>query len=214
MDFKKLREKMVKEQIIPRGITDKRVINAMLKVERHLFVTGSNIAKAYLDMPLPIGKNQTISQPYMVAVMTELLEINKTSKVLEIGTGSGYQTAILAEISDNVFTVERLKELSEKAKNILNSIGYKNIRFKVGDGSLGWEEESPFDRIICTAASPEIPEAFKKQLACNGKIVIPVGDRYTQSLLEIIKKKDNEFITKQHFLCTFVPLIGKQGWTQ
>ena len=202
---------MVEKQLIPRGIKDKAVLNAMLKVERHLFVAKKFRDQAYNDHPVPIKQGQTISQPYMVASMTELLEADKTCKVLEIGTGSGYQTAILAEIAKTVYTVERLEILSENARKVLDSLGYNNIFYKIGDGSLGCEEDAPFDRIICTAASPSVPESFKKQLAPNGKIVIPVGDRTTQMLLRITKK-NNDFVTEKFFLCAFVPLIGEQGW--
>ncbi len=211
MDFHKARTDMVQFQIIARGIKDKNVINAMLKVPRHLFVKKNFKNRAYDDNPLPIGKEQTISQPYMVAIMTSLLQIKPNHKVLEIGTGSGYQTAILAEIAKEVYTVERIKELSVKSEKLLGELGYNNIHYRVGDGSLGWEEKAPFNGIICTAAAPDIPEQFKKQLANNGKIVIPVGDRYGQQLVRIVKK-NNRFISEKFFLCAFVPLIGEQGW--
>ncbi len=211
MDFHKARTDMVQFQIIARGIKDKNVINAMLKVPRHLFVKKNFKNRAYDDNPLPIGKEQTISQPYMVAIMTSLLQIKPNHKVLEIGTGSGYQTAILAEIAKEVYTVERIKELSVKSEKLLGELGYNNIHYRVGDGSLGWEEKAPFNGIICTAAAPDIPEQFKKQLANNGKIVIPVGDKYGQQLVRIVKK-NNRFISEKFFLCAFVPLIGEQGW--
>jgi protein-L-isoaspartate(D-aspartate) O-methyltransferase len=211
MNFEKLRKSMVDNQLLPRGIKNKQVINAMLKVPRHVFVPDSSKFYAYEDRPLQIGEGQTISQPYMVAVMTEYLGINENSKVLEIGTGSGYQTAILAEIAKEVYTVERLENLSKRAEKILNKLGYKNIFYKIGDGSLGWEEFSPFDGIIVTAAAPIIPESLKLQLADNGKLVIPVGDRYTQ-MLKVVLRKNDKFIYEDKFFCAFVPLIGKEGW--
>ncbi|HAA83842.1 MAG TPA: protein-L-isoaspartate O-methyltransferase, partial [Thermodesulfobacterium commune] len=159
------REKMVKSQIVARGIKDEKVIQAMLKVPRHLFVEEALRDQAYGDFPLPIGKGQTISQPYIVALMTEALELKGKERVLEVGTGSGYQTAILAEIALWVYTIERDPDLSEKAKKVLLSLGYKNISFKIGDGSLGWPEAAPFDAIIVTAASPQIPQPLVDQLA-------------------------------------------------
>ncbi len=212
INYKKNRELMVNEQIIARGITDKNVINAMNKVPRHLFVPDNKKHLAYDDCPLPIGEGQTISQPFMVAIMTERLNLDDRSKVLEIGTGSGYQTAILAEIAKEVYTVERLESLSLKAQNILKLLGYQNIFFKIGDGTLGWEENSPYDGIIVTAAAPVVPESYKNQLKDGGRLVIPVGDKYTQSL-QVIIKKDGKFIEQQEFLCAFVPLIGKEGWS-
>ena len=159
MDYKELRELMVKTQLIPRGIKDKRVLDAMERVPRHIFVDSATIDNAYSDMALPIGEGQTISQPYMVAVMTELLELKGTEKVLEIGTGSGYQAAVLAELSQNVYTIERIASLAEKAKKKFQDLSYLNIHIKSDDGTLGWPEEAPFDRIIITAGSPEIPDA-------------------------------------------------------
>jgi len=213
IDFEKQRALMVKEQIARRGIKDSNVLNAMMKVPRHLFVPPYKQHMSYDDCPLPIGEGQTISQPYMVAVMTEYLELNKNSKVLEIGTGSGYQTAILAEIAKEVYTIERIESLSLKAKKILEKLGYKNIFFKIDDGSIGWEEKSPFDAIIVTAAAPEVPESLKKQIADSGTMVIPVGTRFTQSL-KIIKRKGAAFLEQEAFLCAFVPLIGQEGWSE
>jgi protein-L-isoaspartate(D-aspartate) O-methyltransferase len=213
MDYEKLRKLMVEEQLIPRGIKDKAVLDAMLKVPRHVFVPWRLKHAAYDDRPLPIGEEQTISQPYMVAVMTELLELNSNSKVLEIGTGSGYQTAVIAEIAKEVYTVERIEKLSDKAKDILIKLGYKNIHFKVGDGTLGWEEFAPYNGILVTAAAPYVPETFKEQLSDNGKIVIPVGEKFTQKLL-VVRKKGSTFFTEEKFFCAFVPLIGKEGWKE
>lgn len=211
MDYKEHRELMVKTQLIPRGIKDKGVLDAMERVPRHLFVDSTTVANAYSDMALPIGEGQTISQPYMVAVMTELLELNGTQKVLEIGTGSGYQTAVLAELSLEVFTIERIVSLSERAKNKFSDLSYANINVKADDGTLGWPEEAPFDRIIITAGSPEIPKPLIEQLTERGIIIIPVGDLYSQQLLKYSKSGKNPTI-EYHTPCVFVPLIGQYGW--
>ena len=211
MDYKDLRELMVRTQLIPRGIRDKRVLDAMERVPRHLFVDRSTISDAYSDMALPIGEGQTISQPYMVAVMTELLELNGSERVLEIGTGSGYQAAVLAELSQDVYTIERVAPLGELAKKRFHDLSYANIHSRIGDGTLGWPEEAPFDRIIITAGAPEIPEPLTAQLADGGIIVIPVGGLYSQQLLKIKKSGDN-LINEYHTLCVFVPLIGQYGW--
>ena len=211
MDFEALREFMVQTQLIPRGIHDKRVLNAMRKVPRHLFVDEPMQFKAYDDMALSIGENQTISQPYMVAIMTELLELKGDEKVLEIGTGSGYQAAILAELAQEVFSVERISSLARRAEERLHAIGYNNIHIRVDDGTLGWPEESPFDRIIITAGAPKIPDPMTEQLSENGILLAPVGDRFSQQLVKMQKIKGT--ITEEfHTLCVFVPLIGKHGW--
>ncbi len=210
--FEKLRNLMIETQLIPRGIKDEKVLNAMRKIPRHLFVPSDRIDEAYEDRPLPIGYGQTISQPYMVAVMTELLKPNKNKKILEIGTGCGYQTAILAEICKEVYTIERIPELTEMAKRNIEKLGYKNVFFKTGDGSLGWEENAPYDGIIVTAGAPKVPESLKKQLSKDGGVlVIPVGSQFTQSLLRITRK-ENFFDTEELFFCAFVPLIGEEGW--
>lgn len=213
MDYKELRESMVSGQLISRGIKDQRVLEAMRKVPRHLFVEKSLQHSAYDDMALPISGHQTISQPYMVAIMTELLELKGTEKVLEIGTGSGYQAAVLAELAEEVYTIERIPSLAEKAKLLFETLNYTNIHVKVGDGSLGWPEASPFDRIIITAASPKLPEPLIGQLALEGIIVIPVGSKYSQQLLRARKTKDG-LVKDYHTPCMFVPLIGEQGWAE
>jgi len=213
MEFESLRQWMVETQIISRGVKNKEVIRAMLKVPRHRFVPEEFIEKAYDDMALPIGEGQTISQPYMVAIMTELLEPEYKNKVLEIGTGSGYQAAVLAEIVKEVYTVERLASLSERAKQRVRELGYENIFFKVGDGTLGWPEESPFDRIIITAGAPEIPDTLISQLAEGGIIVAPVGSRYSQVLIKGVKKKGS-LVTISSVPCVFVPLVGEKGWKE
>ncbi len=211
MDFQKARERMVKEQLIPRGIKDPRVLEAMRKVPRHLFVDEALQDQAYSDRPLLIGEKQTISQPYMVALMTEALELKGDEKVLEIGTGSGYQTAILAELAEKVYSIERLRSLSQKARKILDKLYYFNVVLKVGDGTLGWPEYAPFDAIIVTAGSPKIPEPLIEQLAEGGRLVIPVGDPYTQELVKLVKTPEG--IEKKNLtICRFVNLIGKYGW--
>ncbi|MEO0155560.1 MAG: protein-L-isoaspartate(D-aspartate) O-methyltransferase [candidate division WOR-3 bacterium] len=202
---------MVKEQIIGRGVKDERVIDAMLRVPRHLFVDKTYYHQAYNDYPLPIGNGQTISQPYMVAVMTELLELKGNESVLEIGTGSGYQTAILALLCNRVFTIERISELSFRARKILNELGFNNINFLVGDGSVGWPDYAPYDGIIVTAGAPETPRALIDQLADKGRLVIPIGGEYFQTL-NVIKKHKGVITRKELFECTFVPLVGKEGW--
>ncbi|MGQ9534435.1 MAG: protein-L-isoaspartate(D-aspartate) O-methyltransferase [bacterium] len=202
---------MVKEQIIARGIKDERVIDAMLRVPRHLFVDKTYYHQAYNDYPLPIGCNQTISQPYMVAVMTELLELKGNESVLEIGTGSGYQTAILALLCVRVFTVERISELSFRARKTLSELGFNNINFLVGDGSLGWQEFAPYDGIIVTAGAPEMPRLLVNQLTDKGKMVVPIGGEHYQTL-NLIKKHKGSILRKQLFECSFVPLLGKEGW--
>jgi protein-L-isoaspartate(D-aspartate) O-methyltransferase len=210
-DFKRLRERMVETQLILRGIKDPRVLDAMRKVERHIFAGESNLYAAYDDMALPIGEGQTISQPYMVAIMTELLHLKGTEKVLEIGTGSGYQGAVLAELAKDVFTIERIAVLTERAASTYRSLSYQNIHVRTSDGTLGWPEEAPFDRIVITAASPKIPEPLLKQLGMRGILVIPVGSRFSQQLLKITKTEKG-LIEEYHTPCVFVPLIGAYGW--
>ncbi len=211
MDFKELRDFMVKTQLIPRGIKDERVLNAMKKVPRHLFIEESMQYKSYDDMALPIGEGQTISQPYMVAVMTQLLELKGNEKVLEIGTGSGYQAAILAELAEEVYSVERVTALAIKAEERFHSLGYNNIHIKMGDGTLGWPEEAPFDRIIITAGTPKIPDPLIEQLSESGIIIAPVGERFSQQLLKVRKSK-GKLLEDYHTPCVFVPLIGEYGW--
>jgi protein-L-isoaspartate(D-aspartate) O-methyltransferase len=207
------RRLMVTEQLEERGIRDKRLLEVMNKVERHLFVPEEFKNEAYEDYPLPIGRGQTISQPYVVAAMTEALELKGDEKVLEIGTGSGYQAAILAELTREVCTIERDEVLFERAKKILKKLGYKNIKFRMGDGTLGWPEEAPFDRIIVTAAAPEIPPPFRDQLKEGGIMVIPVGERFGQILLKV-KKRGDAFDIEELFECAFVPLLGAYGFRE
>jgi len=206
-----LRKRMVDEQIIGRGIKDQGVIEAMLVVPRHKFVSENLRTQAYNDYPLPIGAGQTISQPYMVALMTELLQLSGKEKVLEIGTGSGYQTAILAELSSQVFTIERIAELSQAARQRIEKLGYKNVVFRVGDGTIGWPEFAPFDRILITAGAPDIPKSLFSQLSDGGVMVVPIGDRNFQ-ILNVVKNVGGRPEVEQSIECTFVPLVGKEGW--
>jgi len=210
-DFKLARERMVKNQLASRNIADERVLQAMDKIPRHLFISEALAGEAYNDHPVPIGEKQTISQPYIVALMTEALELQGKENTLEIGTGSGYQTAILAELSSRVYTIERIKSLLVDARKLLAQLGYSNVLFKAFDGTLGWKEYAPFDAIMVTAGAPSLPEPLMDQLADNGRMVIPVGDRYTQELIKVTKKGEN---LEQESLggCRFVDLIGIHGW--
>lgn len=211
MSYENERNAMVDQQLIPRGISDKRVLEVFRGVQRHEFVSSSVLKEAYADHPLPIGQGQTISQPYMVALMTECLRLKGDETVLEIGTGSGYQTAILAELAKEVYSIERLEILAEKAKETLDRLGYKNIKINVGDGTLGWEDYAPYDGILVTAGAPNVPESLIKQLNKNGRLVIPVGGTFSQVLTVVEKKKGKTFSTEVCG-CVFVPLVGKEGW--
>ena len=211
--YRLARERMVETQITARGINDERVLKAMLKVPRHLFVDEALRDQAYGDFPLPIGEGQTISQPYIVALMTEALELKGNERVLEIGTGSGYQTAILAELALWVYTIERFPTLLERAKKVLKELGYKNISFKLDDGTLGWKEAAPFDAIIVTAASPDIPPPLVEQLAEGGRIVIPIGDEFSQTLIKGVKK-GGKLHTKALEPVRFVKLVGAYGFKE
>ena len=209
-----LRELMVKEQLISRGINDKRIVEAFLKVPRHEFVPPSLKEEAYNDYPLPIGFGQTISQPYMVAIMLETARLKPQQRVLEIGTGSGYQTALLLQLVKEVYSIERVPELAGRAKEILERLGYSEVKIKIGDGSVGWEEFAPFDRIIVTAAAPEIPVSLKRQLSPNGgNLIVPVGQRYHQ-ILKIVSREGKNYNIKEGDPCVFVPLVGKEGWEE
>ncbi len=212
-NYELLRNLMVETQLIPRGIKDKRVLDTMRKVPRHLFMPEKYRDDAYEDMALPIGEGQTISQPYMVAIMTELLELNGDEKVLEIGTGSGYQAAILAELSREVYTVERIESLGDNVRLKLKEMGYDNIYVIVADGTKGLPEKAPFDRIIITAATPKIPECLIEQLNDGGIIVAPVGQRFSQILIKA-KKVMGTMKEEYHTPCVFVPLIGEHGWKE
>jgi protein-L-isoaspartate(D-aspartate) O-methyltransferase len=204
---------MVETQLISRGIYDPRVLAAMRKVPRHVFIDEALRDQAYNDHPLPISERQTISQPYIVALMTEALNIRGEEKVLEIGTGSGYQTAVLAELANRVFSIERLLSLSQRARQVLQELGYRNVALKVGDGTLGWKEESPFDAILVSAGAPQVPQPLVDQLAMGGRLVVPVGDHLSQEL--ILVESIPEGIRKTNLGgCRFVDLIGKAGWKE
>ena len=211
MDFDVARARLINQ--LDAEIEDKRVLSAMSRVPRHLFIPAELAYSAYENIPLPIGLNQTISQPYIVALMTEKLELTADKKVLELGTGSGYQTAILAELAHRVVTTERLPGLLEKAKVILKQLGYQNIEMHLAEESLGWKADAPYDAIISTAGAPKVPDSLIAQLAIEGRMVIPVGSRYDQELHVIIKhKKDVEVIDLGG--CRFVSLIGKDAWEE
>ena len=212
-DYRIAREKMVKDQLIPRGITHQGVLKAMRKIPRHLFVEEALVGEAYNDHPLPIGHQQTISQPYIVAIMTQALELTGKEKTLEIGTGSGYQTAILAELSEKVYTIERIKPLMEKARDLLAKLGYTNVIFSAFDGTIGWKECEPFDAIMVTAGAPKIPQPLCGQLADGGRMIIPIGDRFSQELIQIVRRKDH-YKEKNLGGCRFVDLIGTHGWKE
>ncbi len=206
-DFKAMREKMVETQIKARGVKDPRVLSALNKVERHLFVPEEYLNSAYSDQPLPIGEGQTISQPYIVALMTELLELKGDEKVLEIGTGSGYQAAVLAELAKEVYTIEIVEPLATTAKNRLSELGYQNIKIKAGDGYLGWPEAAPFDAIILTCAPDHIPQPLVEQLKEGGRMVLPVG-AYAQELKKIVKRS-GKIETTDIIPVVFVPMTGE-----
>lgn len=215
MNFEIMRRKMVQDQIVSREIRDRRVIDVMLKIPRHIFVQEAFAAQAYSDKALPIGEKQTISQPYIVALMTEKLALTGTEKVLEIGTGSGYQTALLATLADRVFSAERIRPLALRARKCLDSLKLFNIQLRINDyeGSpVGWEEEAPFDAIIVTAGAPDIPAVLTDQLARGGRMVIPVGTDTEQQLIIIVKNDTGELLFEPSVMCRFVPLIGRQGW--
>jgi protein-L-isoaspartate(D-aspartate) O-methyltransferase len=207
------REKMVSRQIECRGVNDPKVLAAFRKVPRHLFVSEALVDQAYCDFPLPIGDQQTISQPYIVAEMTQALQLNEDDRVLEIGTGSGYQAAILAEIVHKVYTTERIYSLYAKARKLFEHLKYHNVICRYGDGTKGWQDESPFDAIIVTAGAPDIPFPLVKQLADGGRMIIPVGDQHTQELIKIYKDQSGIHQTNLGG-CRFVKLIGQFGWDE
>lgn len=208
------RQYMIDTQIVARGIKDKRVIEAMLKVPRHLFLDEALRPQAYDDNPLPIGEKQTISQPYIVALMSETLHLKGTEKVLEIGTGSGYQCAILAELADQIYTIERIPSIAKRARKIFDQLNYSNVIINIGDGTLGWKQHSPYDGIIVTAASPRPPKPLLEQLAKGGRLVIPIGDEFSQNL-SVFTRNDNDDLTEESYGgCRFVKLIGQHGWRE
>lgn len=210
MDYAALRKRMVQEQLVARGITNQRVLDAFKKVERHNFIPQDLRTSAYADFPIPIGEGQTISQPYIVALMTECLDLKGQEKVLEIGTGSGYQTAILAELAKEIYSIERLPDLSKRAQETLRAAGYSNIHFKVGDGTLGWTEEGPFDRVIIAAASPRIPLPLNEQMKEDAKMILPLGESLGQTLT-LVQNINGKLEITSICGCVFVPLVGKYG---
>lgn len=211
MSYEGARLKMIESQIRARNVRDSRVLEALRKVPRHLFVEEALRDRAYLDKALPIGEKQTISQPYMVAAMSEALELGGHERVLELGTGSGYQTAILAELAETVFSVERIPAFVQQARSRLESLGYYNVLLKVGDGTIGWSEHAPFDAILVTAAAPRIPRPLVDQLKSGGRLVLPLGAEEVQTLVRIVR--DQEGIHEEALGdCRFVKLIGRHGW--
>lgn len=204
------RNRMVAYQIRARGIDDKKIIDAFLKVERHRFVPKRYIRNAYEDRPLPIGEDQTISQPYIVAFMTHALKLSRTDKVLEIGTGSGYQAAILGELCDHVFTIEVIPSLGRKAEALLKELGYENVNVKIGDGYQGWDEHAPYDAIIVTCAPTHVPEPLKKQLNEGGRMIIPVGKAYQQELV-LLRKRGGRLKQEKVLPVRFVPMVDETG---
>lgn len=212
-DWAQERLRMVEGQLRGRGISDERVLQALGKVPRHHFVPRDCRESAYLDGPLPIGEGQTVSQPYMVGLMTQCLELRGDEKVLEIGTGSGYQSSILMELARELYTIERIPSLAERAKNKLLELGYDRFQMKVADGTEGWPEAAPFDGIIVTAGAPEIPDSLIDQLSEGGRLIIPVGSRLSQRLYKCIKK-EGKCIQEESTMCVFVPLIGEYGWDE
>ncbi|MFO7828410.1 MAG: protein-L-isoaspartate(D-aspartate) O-methyltransferase [Bacteroidales bacterium] len=208
--YEKVRQRMVREQVVARGIKDQKVIQAMLNVPRHLFVPQTYERMAYEDRPVPIGEGQTISQPYIVALMTETLDLTEDMKVLEIGTGSGYQAAILAEIVKEVYTIEIIESLGSRAKQLLKDLKYQNIQFKIGDGYKGWSEYAPFDAIIVTCAPTDIPKPLKSQLKEGGRMIIPVGGSIVQELA-LLEKKGGKLKKKVVAPVRFVPMVRQDG---
>ncbi len=214
MDDHVLRQKMIEEQIKRRGVRDAVTLDAMSVVPRHEFVPTLLQGSAYEDTPLPIGLGQTISQPYIVALMTQSAELKPDDSVLEIGTGSGYAAAILSRIVKQVFTIERIDDLAQRAKAAYKRLGYNNIEVKSGDGTRGWADKGPFDAILVTAGAPIIPNSLKEQLKPSGRLIIPVGDAFSQRLLRIRKLEDNTFVEETVEYVRFVPLIGEEGWRE
>jgi len=214
--YRKQRTRMVETQIRARSISDPQLLKVMETIPRHLFVDEGLIDQAYSDNPLPIGEKQTISQPYIVGLMTQALDLKGRERILEIGTGSGYQTAILAKLVDRVFSIERVAALATRARKILDKLNCYNVAIRVGDGSYGWKEEAPFDAIITTAAAPQIPQYLVEQLAPGGKLVVPIGSREEQTLYKITRSVENPAGIKKEDLggCRFVSLIGESGWKE
>jgi protein-L-isoaspartate(D-aspartate) O-methyltransferase len=212
IDYTGKRQQMVREQLMDRGIRDSRVLKAFGKVPRHLFLDEALWPQAYDDNPLPIGEKQTISQPYIVALMTEALELTGTERILEVGTGSGYQAAILAELAEEVYSIERIPPLAKRARKVLDSLKYTNIIIRIGDGTNGLKEYAPYHGIITTAAGPEAPDPLLEQLEIGGKLIIPIGDEYSQDLKMYVKEAEDTYREDSLGGCRFVKLIGEHGW--
>lgn len=213
LDLASFRQAMVEAQLRRRGVRDERVLQVMSEMPRHEFVAPAYLLEAYEDHPLPIGEGQTISQPYMVAVMTEALELEPADNVLEIGTGSGYQTAILARLAAQVYTIEKFSSLRAAAEERLRGMGFSNILFRTGDGSGGWPEHAPYQGIVVTAGAPLVPDVLVEQLAEGGRLVIPVGDANQQELLQVVRRGSEREVRTINY-CRFVPLTGKYGWRE
>jgi protein-L-isoaspartate(D-aspartate) O-methyltransferase len=213
IDYVQSRERMIQKQLVNRGINDPRVLRAMAEIPRHLFLPGELWERAYEDRPLPIGANQTISQPYIVARMVEALELKGAERVLEVGTGSGYAAAVLSELCAEVFSIEVVEELALKARALLSNLGYRNVSVRLGDGTLGWEENSPYDAIVISAAAPGIPRPLIQQLKTPGYLVFPMGERELQTLVRLCKDRSG---IREEYLgeCQFVKLTGKYGWEE
>ncbi len=212
MDYSVARRRMVEQQIVERGVTDKRVIDVMNTIPRHLFVEAGLQGHAYGDASLPIGEKQTISQPYMVASMTAALELQGDERILEIGTGSGYQTAVLSKLVRRVYSIERIASLAARARKVLDKLQVSNVNIKIGDGTIGWCDQSPFAGILVAAGSPDVPTKYLDQLDVGGKLVMPVGGQDKQTLIRVTCLGDGRFEREQLMGCRFVPLIGEQGW--
>jgi len=210
--YHRAREAMVKHQLQARGISDSRVLEAMLHVRRELFIPASSRGSAYEDRALPIAMRQTISQPYMVALMTEKLKVKPSHNVLEIGTGCGYQTAILAGLAEHVYTVERIAELSAAARRTLGELGITNVTFEVGDGTLGWREFGPYDRIMVTAGAPDVGRTLVDQLVDGGIMIVPIGPEDSQTLVAVTREPGGGYSQQRLLACRFVKLLGKEGW--
>ena len=211
MNFARKRNHMVKEKIAARGISNPRLLAAFNKIPRHLFVEEALQDQAYEDYPLPIGEGQTISQPYMVALMIDALNLTGKERILEIGAGSGYQTALLSELAEEVYSIERIPALAHRAISILNHMKYYNATIRIGDGTFGWPEKAPFDAIIVSAGAPEIPEILKGQLSVGGRMAIPIGSRAMQNFF-LVTHTPKGFLTENLGSCTFVKLVGRYGW--
>lgn len=211
-DYTSNRQQMVRQQLVDRGIRDARVIEAFRRVPRHLFLDEALWPQAYDDHPIPIGEKQTISQPYIVALMTEALQLTGRERVLEIGTGSGYQAAILAELAEEVYSIERIPSLAKRARKVLDNLKYSNIIIRIGDGTNGLKEYSPYHGIITTAAAPDAPDPLLQQLDVGGRLIIPIGDEYTQDLKMYVKEAEDTYREESLGGCRFVKLIGEHGW--